>query len=499
MGAMMQQMMEMEFRSRYQPGAKSIQFLPGNNIDFGFVGGNKFGRYDKISSEESINMIVSDDAMVAFPGYEQVIQLGAVTGRGIFTSPKYNHMIVVSDNQVYICDDKLNATLIGKLDTTSGPVYIAENLGDQIAISDEVNIYVFNYLTNRFQKVIVNFQPKYIAYQDTYFICADGLSNKFRLSDNNNGLSWPDDASHVGELQTKATTCTAAVPLDRQLFVFGKTVSEPWQDVGYRLFPYQRTNYFSIDYGAVNPATIASGFGILVWLGSNERTGVSIMYTTGGQGKRLSNDGIDFVLSKMTNPNNSVGFLFREAGHIFYVITFITDNVSYAFDFNTGEFFTLVDKDMNHHIARQVTFFNGNYYFVSLIDGNVYKLSSQIYTLDGHEMPRFRILKSLRIPSGDMFVVRNINITLEQGILENENKENLSNLPKRIPRIDLSVSKDAGEHYWSVAPHKMNTFGRRPNVCNFWNVGAFNDCTLKFAFWGNQRWCINQAFGSIYQ
>ncbi len=496
---MIDKMMQMEFMSRYQPGAKKMQFLPGENMDLGLVGGNTFGRYKKISSEETINMIVSDGAMVSFPGYEQVIEFGATNGREIFTSPKFKHMIVVVDAQVYIIDSQLVPTLLGQLDTVSGPVYIAENLGDQLAIADGVNIYVFNYFTDQFTKVVVNFQPKFIAFQDTYFIASDGLSNKFRLSNNNDGLTWPDDASHVGELQTKATTCTAAVPLDRQLFVFGETVSEPWQDIGYTLFPYQRSNSFSIDYGCVNPATIASGFGILVWLGSNEKTGISIMFSEGGQGKRLSNDGIDFVFSKMQKPNDSVGFIFREAGHIFYVITFITDNVTYVFDFNTKMFFTLVDHKMNHHIARRVTFFNGSYYFVSLIDGNIYKMSSTINTLNGKEMPRFRILKNLRLPSGDRFVISNISVTMEQGFLEYENKESLSLLPKLIPRIDLSASKDGGEHYWNVGPKRMNPFGKRENILNFWNVGSFNDCTLKFAFWGKQRWCINQGLVSLYQ
>lgn len=496
---MIDRMMQAQFMARYQPGAKSMQFLPGENIDFGFIGGNHFGRYKKISSEETINMIITDGAMVSFLGYEDVLNLGGSNGREIFTSPKFNHMIVVVDSNVYIVDTDLHETFIGQLDTVSGPVYIAENLGDQLAICDGTAIYIFNYSTDQFVKVIVNFQPKFISFQDTYFIASDGLTNKYRLSDNNNGLLWPDDASHVGQIQTKATTCTAAVPLDRQLFVFGQTVCEPWQDIGYTLFPYQRSNSFCIDYGCVNPATIASGFGVIAWLGSNEKTGISIMFSEGGQGQRLSNDGIDFVFSKMKKPNDSVGFIFREAGHIFYVITFITDNVTYAFDFNTKEFFTLVDHNMNHHIARRVTFFNGDYYFVSLIDGNVYRMSSTINTLNGKEMPRFRILKNLSVPSGDRFVVRNITLTMEQGFLENEQKASLNLLPSLIPRIDLSASKDGGEHFWNVSPTKMRQFGKRENVCNFWNLGSFNDCTLKFAFWGKQRFCIKQAYGSIYQ
>lgn len=482
-----------------QPGQKHLQFRIGENIDFGFVGGNKFGRYKKISSEETFNMIVSDGALVNFPGYKKKIDFSAQSGRDIFTSIKYNHMVVVVDNQVYTISQDLITTFIGNLDSYSGNVFMAENLGGQIAIVDGLNVYIFDYINSKFTKVTVNFQPKYISFQDTYFIAADGLTNRFRLSDNNNGLLWPDEPENVGQIQTKATNCVAAVPVDRQLFVIGQNVTEPWQDIGTTLFPYQRTNSFSIDYGCMSPATIAYGFGTLVWLGSNEKTGISIMYSQGGQGKRLSNDGIDFVFSQMKKPNDAVGFIFREAGHIFYVITFTTDNVTYVYDFNTGLFFTLVDKDMNHHIARRITFFNGRYYFVSLKDGNVYEISSTIYTLDDHEMPRFRILRHLRLPSSDRFRVKNITLTMEQGILENENKEDLALLPSLRPRIDISCSKDGGESYWNVAPKKMNTFGRRENVMNFWNLGSGNDMTFKFAFWGNQRFCITGAFGNIDQ
>ena len=56
---MIDQMMQAQFMAKYQPGAKSMQFLPGENMDFGFIGGNRFGRYKKISSEETINMIIN--------------------------------------------------------------------------------------------------------------------------------------------------------------------------------------------------------------------------------------------------------------------------------------------------------------------------------------------------------------------------------------------------------------------------------------------------------
>ena len=72
------------------------------------------------------------------------------------------------------------------------------------------------------------------------------------------------------------------------------------------------------------------------------------------------------VLANLSNAGNCTGFLFRQDGHMIYQFTFPDDNISYAYDFNTGLFFNVSDEKLNYHIARQVVLFNNDYYFVSL-------------------------------------------------------------------------------------------------------------------------------------
>ncbi len=469
-------------------GKKSVQFPTGMNVDFDIVGGNQFGRFPKISSAQTFNMMISDGFLVNFPGYKTKKIIGpALQGRGLYTSEKFNHMIAVVDSNVYTISESFAVSLIGSLTTTSGIVTIAENLGNQIAICDNQNIYIFNYVDGGFDIAQIDFLPGYITFQDTYFICSDRRTNQWRLSDNNNGISWPTDAGHVGTIQSKPTNSVACIPVDRQLFVMGTNVTEPWYDVGYTLFPYQRTNYFSIDYGTKAPETIASDFSMCVWLASNAKTGISLMVSQGGAAQRISTDGLDAIFNRLTNPSDAFGFLYQIEGHIFYHLTFRADNLTYVYDFKTKMFFSLTDKDMNHHIARKVTFFNGKYYFVSFNDGNLYEFDSTIYDLDGHEMPRFRVLSNIRIPSGDLFVVRNINITLEQG------------MSPTIQRVDVSLSNDGGYSYDNVYSEKLNEYGKRQNVLNFWDLGSGNDMTIKFAFWGHDRFVIGSAAGNFYQ
>lgn len=471
----------------YVSSSRGLQYPLSRTLPLDIVGSTEFGRYPKISTEQTFNMIMSDDALISFDGYKSVAQLTTSgVGREIYTSYRYQHMIVVINDGVYTIDSTLQLVKIGTISTSVGNVFISENLGGQIAITDGLNVYIFNYLTSSFQTITVDFLPGVITFQDTYFICADLRTNQWRLSANNDGTKWPAGAANVGELQTKATNCVASITLDRQLYVFGQTVTELWQDIGYTLFPYQRNNYMSIDYGCLSPETIASAFGKLVWLGQNEKSGVSLMYTQGGAPTRISNDGLDYIFTNLKNPSDSFGFMFRSNGHVFYQLTFRTDNLTYLFDFETNRFFTLTDNKLNHHIAKRIAFFNNTYYFISFDDSNLYQMSPDFYDYNGNEIPRFRICKNLRIPTGDKFTIQNLHLTMESGY---------SKLPQVI---DLSISKDGGASYQNIERYTMNTLGARKNTINFYRLGMYNDAVPKFAFWGFERFVVIDGQVRVY-
>ena len=140
------------------------------------------------------------------------------------------------------------------------------------------------------------------------------------------------------------------------------------------------------------------------------------MVSTGGAPEQLSTDGINFVLDKLTTPQDATAFLFEEDGHVFYQITFRTDNVTYVYDFNTRAFFNVTDECLNAHIAKRIAFFNNTHYFVSSIDGDLYELSTDfptfITSLDptdrGKEIPRIRITAPFRLPDASRYALAEI-------------------------------------------------------------------------------------------
>lgn len=420
--------------------------IPSNpiakDIPLRIVGSSVFGRYPKISVEQTFNMIMSDGWLVDYAGYKNVTAQNTTTrlpsplngngvGRGIFHSTIINKIIAVVYNTVYLIDENINVTPIFTLNTFAGDVFIAEDTQGHIAVCDKVNIWIYNEVGGSVTLATLSggFTPGYVAYHNGRFVSVDLQSSQWRLSDpaQNNSV-FPNTAQFVGGFQTKPDIPVAVVPFPGKsnlILVMGKNLGEFWTDQGLALFPYQKSTGINIDYGCLNADTIAVSNDSICWLAGNEKSGPFIAVTNSGVPEKISTDGIDFRLGALTTPTDSHGFFFRQDGHLLYQLTFPTDNFSLVYDFNTQKFFTLTDESMNYHIAKRAVYFNETYYFVSLNDGNLYEFDTSIsnynygfnaqsqYIVD--EIPRVRIPQTLRQDDGSNFITNAIAIPFEMG------------------------------------------------------------------------------------
>jgi hypothetical protein len=470
------------------------------------VGSSTFGLNPKILSSRTFNRLISDDWLVNYAGYRKEITPNdqkELEGRAIFNSVKSNAMIVVIDDSVYSItlfsvsavsgQRKYSVRNIGKLATSTGDVFIDENNAGQIAISDQSKLYIYNYITNVFQAAVLppGLVPGNVTYQNGRFIVPDTKSASWALSDTNDGLNWFWGASGepvMGAIQTKPDYAKVTIRFPgagNLLLVMGQNVSELWSDTGGSVFPYQKNTSINYDYGCVNAATVATSEAFIAWLGINERSEPVIMYSTGSDIKTISTDGINNKLQSVVNPNKSVGFFIKIYGHILYQITFYDkrDNYSLIYDFTNGKFFDVTDQNMDYHIARHVAFFKDEYYFVSLNDGSVYVMSSNLSSYDYgdnyiFEIPKIRVCSNFRLPNSKNFVVTNASFTLQQG----EDVNEMIPHPDYFPRVSLSVSRDGGISFGSASSVNLNTLGNRKNRVEWWKLGMANDVVLQFRF-----------------
>ena len=414
------------------------------------VGSSIFGRYPKISIEKTYNMFMSDKFMVPYSGYSIGITaenfLNAIEGRAIFTSTKFGQLVVVEGSNVFLVSIQYSQIQekvtffqvfkIGTLQTQTGVVYIAENNKPQIGISDGTAFYLYDpTLSPVFQAIPLNFTPGYLTFHDTYFILAASndntytppANNTWRLSGQNDGTTWPSSSSSVGLLQSKPDNVQAVVRFPSKgnmIFVMGSIVTEAWFDTGAQLFPYQRTNQLNIDYGCLQPATVAYMDELVVWLAQNEKSGPVIMYSNGGLPKKITTDGIDYLLSTLQDPADSQAFLYRQDGHLFYHINFYTDNLSLVYDFSSDKFYHACDQNLNYFIAAEVAFFDNQYYFITKNNGNLFVFDTTIYTYQDvdsvgniitNEIPRIRTCANIRTPDQNYQIINDIGFTIESG------------------------------------------------------------------------------------
>jgi len=490
------------------------------------VGSSAFGRYPKISIEKTYNMFQSDTALVPYSGYKIAVSssnlLDANEGRGIFSSIKFGRLVVVQDSDVFLVNINYSQSIdevtssqvvkIGSLQSQTGVVYIAENNKPQIGISDGTNFYLYDpTLTPSFKVIPLDFKAGYLSFHNSRFILAASndtaivlgfvAENSWRLSRVNNGETWGNSALDIGLIQHKADNVQAVVRVPSKgnmIFVMGSNVTEAWFDTGSNeLFPYQRNSQFSIDYGCLNPATVAYMDEFVVWLAINESSGPVIMASSGGDPKKITTDGIDYLFSRLENPQDSQGFLYRQDGHLFYHINFYSDNLSLFYDFNTDKIYNASDINMNYFIASQVAFFNNQYYFVTKNNGNIFALDTTITTYEDvsnngvvsiNQIPRIRICSNIRDISQDLKIINDIGFTMESGETPyHQQAGNESNLSLAVPRVDLSLSIDGGATFGQSWGQELSAIGNRKNKVMYWNLGAANDSVMQFRFWSYGR------------
>ena len=536
------------------------------------VGSSTFGRYNKIASGLTYNLFISDDWLINFAGYKRVLQLlenNIGEGRGLFHSTRGDLMIAVIGNTVFKIDGVLNYIIIGTLNTEYGEVFMDENLNNQICIVDGANAYIYNYaVANTLTpQSSVTFNPSYVCFHNTYFL----LGNNSR---ENVGAFWYayvyDEADIEGKLikmqtqlalSTKPDFAIAVIRLPSQannVLVFGTTVCEIWSQVG-GLQNYRRNSSVNIDYGCLSVSTISASDQYVTWLAVNENNSPIILnYSVGGGLKRISTDGIDYLLDSIKHPAQSTAIFYTQDGHLFYQLTFYNeeDNLTIIYDFNTDKFFNLSDQNNDYHPARSMVYFNGYPYFVSLNNASIYRSDTNYTTYDenianitdvntynvnlNYEIPRTRICESIRKPDSGRFIANSFVFTMAQGddplvtsgsingvgteddiITENGTiiitqqggtmvtqdsatssnfvpffNNNLSSTYR--PRVDMAISKDSGITWSNYVSRSLNPVGKRKNIITWNSMGAANDLTIKMRFLGMSSFVVQNGFVEVY-
>ena len=534
----------------------STQEIPVN-----LVGSSVFGIYPTISVERTYNMYVTyngdktEEWLVNFPGYQALLALfeEKLEGRGIFYSVRGGFLLAVVEASVW----RINLlseipTQLGVIGTNSGEIFFDENLSGQICFVDGQVAYIYNYplAPNAISPAVYDshssdFQPNYVSYQNTYFIFGNALTT-------NDGSKWVIYQANLGDsayslawvqtlaLQTKPDFAKAILRIPgggNNIIVFGSTVAELWTNIG-GLLIYQRNSSINIDFGAASVSTIAANDEVVAWLGINEKSSVALMAMKGGSTVRISTDGLDHLLETVQVPQSSTAFLYRQGGHLFYVLTFFDpkDNFTIFYDFTNDKIYDLTDWDFTAFPARQTVFFNHKTLFISFKDGQIFELSANltqynIFANDPitdidqvYDIPRIRVTNTYRPKNRpEKFKINLFTFIIESGttaqaydtpicfgyILTEDTNQIIyteDGLPILVeggycylnkPRVDLTISKNGGITFSNTVAYDLKATGQFKNQPRFINLGYAQQITYQLRFWGQGRFVVKNGIMEI--
>ncbi len=525
------------------------------------VGSSVFGAYPTVSAERTYNMFITtsgdgkEEWLTNFPGYRGILELiaGGAEGRGAFHSVRGNFILAVVAANVF----RINAfdevpTLLGSIGSTTGEVFFDENLSSQVAFVDGLVAYIYNYAEapSAISPAVyvgvpgtTSFLPGYITYQNTYFIFGNALTTA-------SGSQWVvfesgvngtlGNAYHLNwvqtlALQTKPDFAKAVLRIPgrgNNVLVFGSTVAELWSNVGGRLV-YQRNSSVNIDYGTASIATIAANDDVVAWLGINEKSSPAIMAMQGGAASRISTDGLDKLLETVQFPSASTAVLYRQAGHMFYILSFFDprDDFTIMYDFTTKKIFDVTDWDFTTFPARQMVYFDNKNYFLSFKDGTFYEISLDITTYDilqdpltatynVYDIPRVRVTDTFRLQNRpEDFKIKMFTFIIESGttleaydypvcfgyIITEDTEQVIyteDGFPILLeggycttnkPRVDLTISKNGGIVFSNVVSYGLKATAHYQNMPRFNSLGYAQQITYQMRFWGKGRFVVKNG------
>jgi len=155
----------------------------------------------------------------------------------------------------------------------------------------------------------------------------------------------------------------------------------------------------------------------------------------------VSTPEINYQISTYNNIQDAFGYSYQHEGHEFYVLTFPTDNVTWAFDASTKEWHTrshvISELDSRERYSCHVFAF-GKHLFGDYLNGNIYALDGTIGTVNGARVHRQRTT----IPISDEEDRRRLS-SLQLDMEEGQGSGNEAN----DDQYWLSYSKNGGHTY----------------------------------------------------
>lgn len=292
------------------------------------------------------------------------------------------------------------------------------------------------------------YAPLIPSYMDTYGIYPKPNSQRFYITSS-------EDFSLINALDYAQTNqwpdnTVAALSINQEVFFFGNSTIEVWYDTGAAVFPFQKRPNLLINYGCSAPYSVAfGGNNIMFWLGGNRTGGPFVLMMSGYMPQIISSEPLNEAFKTYSKVDDAEGFVVEWNGHLFYFITFPSQDITWVYDVTTNrwqqrstrrraEFISPNEYIDGRYVANCCVFHNGKNLIGDYKSGNIYEWSSTTYK-DGTASIICEATTAPMHVNLDRVMIYSLQLDFESATANSDSDD---------PQVMLQFSKDGG-YSWS--------------------------------------------------
>lgn len=421
-------------------------------IPFQFIGPAYKVRSDNYSAQRTVNLYLepgkgkAPGLLIGTPGLTAPwVTLSGGGMRGMFLVDSSTAIMVCGSN-VYKVTSAAAATLIGTIADDGRPVQMAGN-GVVIAICSSGILY--SVTTSGTSATYVRGSVSSVDFIDGYFSITESDTGKFYVSGQYTTTIDPNDFATAEGLPDNLVNHKVS---SRQVYLFGTQTVEQWYNSGAAAFPLSRIDGAFVEIGIVAKDSLAE-LDNPIWLGGDDKGAGAVWTMTSGVPQRISTPAVEYAIAQWPDMSDAYAFTYSQEGHAFYVISSVSGNETWAYDFTTGEWHqrAYLHASGDLHRIRPVChlYFAGKNLVGDWENGNVYEYDLDTYSDNGNPLPAIRACATLQSNLENQ-PVASLRLDMDTGV-------GLTTGQGSDPQAMLRWSKDGGKT-WSNA--LWRTFGR---------------------------------------
>jgi hypothetical protein len=278
----------------------------------------------------------------------------------------------------------------------------------------------------------------------------------------------------------------------------GSETGEQWTNVGTFPFPFAPDRSGTMDEGIAAIFSLKYAGKSNVWLSTNKNGGYKVMAASGFQPERISTHAVEEAIAGYSDIADAIGETYEDRGHTFYLLTFPSADVTWAYDFLTRQWHkrgTWIAEAHTFTYWRPVfhCFALDHHLMLDLEDGTLYHMSAD-HGVDVDDRPIRRVRRTPALVDEHRTVFFDwLEIVLQTGIGV------VSGEPEDMdPRGMLRMSNDYGQTWGPERSESAGGVGefRRHR---FWNLGSGIARVYEYSVTARVPWRVSGAYQKVRQ